>query len=112
MLLAKTTSVMFDIQNDAYCWGYNNYGALGDGTNIASYGNPIQFTEISEGIEIATGDDTTCVLTTSSNVYCVGSTDDRVNYNCDSSKQNEYCKLNDKLASLTNLQLVSKLGLK
>ena len=56
---------------DAYCWGNNNYGALGDGTDERR-GEP---TEVSGGHDfsaVSTGGVHTCALTEDEEAYCWG----------------------------------------
>ncbi|OUZ09116.1 hypothetical protein BHE97_11475 [Aeromicrobium sp. PE09-221] len=59
---------------DAYCWGSNRYGQLGDGTDDASL-VPVQVTGLDDPvIAITAGDWHTCALTTTDagTVYCWG----------------------------------------
>jgi alpha-tubulin suppressor-like RCC1 family protein len=55
----------------AYCWGYNQYGALGDGGNIGR-GNPHLVLGGLHFSVISAGEDFTCGLTTTGKAYCWG----------------------------------------
>lgn len=61
---------------DAYCWGGNFYGALGDGTTTASL-VPVPVSDPAVGAvawaQIGTGQAHTCGLTTAGDIYCWGS---------------------------------------
>ncbi len=61
-------------RGEAYCWGYNFYGQLGDGTTIDSDENGPQ--RVIGGLRFASisvGDVHTCGLTSSGAAYCWGS---------------------------------------
>lgn len=61
--------------DDAYCWGYNGSGQLGDGTTATSLfavevaGGPAQWGEVSAGA------DHTCGIGTDARAYCWGNND-------------------------------------
>jgi alpha-tubulin suppressor-like RCC1 family protein len=65
---------------NAYCWGENDYGALGNNTTISS-STPIEVLgvggvgHLSNIASISTSYETTCALLTSGNVYCWGAND-------------------------------------
>ena len=59
------------VAGKAYCWGANDFGALGSGTNVTSV-TPV---EVSGGFTfslIGVGDNYSCALTTTGRVYCWG----------------------------------------
>jgi alpha-tubulin suppressor-like RCC1 family protein len=53
------------------CWGYNNYGQLGNG-NTASSGTPVTVKGISNATAIAAGDKFTCALLAGGTIKCWG----------------------------------------
>lgn len=62
--------------NDIYCWGRNNLGQLGDGTNNNS-STPVAVSRgaIPQGVtiqSISAGNDHTCVVGSNGRVYCWG----------------------------------------
>jgi alpha-tubulin suppressor-like RCC1 family protein len=57
------------------CWGYNGSGTLGDGTTERRDG-PVAVIGLERGVTaLAAGDDSTCAVTTSGQVWCWGSND-------------------------------------
>ncbi|MGY8670817.1 MAG: RCC1 domain-containing protein, partial [Candidatus Poseidoniales archaeon] len=56
-----------------YCWGYNNYGQLGDSTN--DYSNIPVYSQLPSGskaVAISAGDYHNCAIMDNSSVYCWG----------------------------------------
>lgn len=54
------------------CWGLNNFGQLGDGTQVAQY-TPVTAWNLTSGVAaISTGYEYTCALTTGGGVKCWG----------------------------------------
>ncbi|MDM8531619.1 hypothetical protein QUF63_10645 [Anaerolineales bacterium HSG25] len=63
-------------QGGVKCWGYNNYGQVGNGTTSYRVTRPIDVIGLSNGIiAIATGGSHTCVLTNQGGVKCWGNND-------------------------------------
>ena len=56
----------------AYCWGANGSGQLGDGTTNMSAVPVLVATDL-RFVQIATGNDETCALTSEGAAYCWGS---------------------------------------
>jgi alpha-tubulin suppressor-like RCC1 family protein len=54
-----------------YCWGFNLYGALGNGSTGGSEGNPVQVTGLS-ATAVAAGDWHSCALLSGGTVDCWG----------------------------------------
>lgn len=64
-------SCSVDVLGDAYCWGSNTAGQLGDGTN--TYGaSPQRVVDVSGLVSIVAGEIHTCALTDAGDVYCWG----------------------------------------
>ena len=57
--------------HEAYCWGDNSKGQLGDSTVDASY-IPVEVTGDHEFVQITAGQDHTCALDTSGAAFCWG----------------------------------------
>ena len=55
-----------------FCWGANQYGALGDGTILRRL-NPVRVEGLSDATVVAAGGDHTCALDSQGKVYCWGS---------------------------------------
>ncbi len=73
-IYGHTCAIASDLQ--AYCWGSNNYGLLGDGTDTNS-NVPIQV--LNSGVlagktivDISTGDNNTCLIASDNYGYCWG----------------------------------------
>jgi len=58
----------------AFCWGDNQYGALGDGTNISS-SVPVAVVGGRTFASISTGEHFACAVTTDGVPYCWGKND-------------------------------------
>jgi alpha-tubulin suppressor-like RCC1 family protein len=55
-----------------YCWGDNSTGELGDGTTMGPRLSPGAVAAIPDAIDVAVGDDFTCALRASGQVWCWG----------------------------------------
>lgn len=44
------------------CWGRNNQGQIGDGTNVATRSNPVDVTDLQNAIDVAAGTSHTCAI--------------------------------------------------
>ena len=78
--------------NDAWCWGSNDYGQLGDGTTSTTYGAMSGPTQVTGGLKFASmaaGGSFTCGLTSDGTAYCWGSN----NYRALGNGGNAYYKL-------------------
>jgi len=58
-------------QGDAYCWGKNGSGQLGDGTT-ADHATPVRVKASTRFASITTGGVHTCAITTGADAYCWG----------------------------------------
>ena len=54
------------------CWGYNNYGQLGDGTLVTNSGGPKAVLGGGNYTMVETGAGHTCAIRTDSGLYCWG----------------------------------------
>ena len=57
--------------NVAYCWGYNNWGQLGDGTRTARV-RPVRVLGDLAFRQVSAGQDHTCGITSTNAAYCWG----------------------------------------
>ena len=65
-----------DVNNDAYCWGYNIYGSLGDGTTTTeTVSTPRAVTGTHKFRYIETATLAACGITTADDLYCWGAND-------------------------------------
>ena len=55
-----------------YCWGRNNVGQLGDGTQTNSPTVPVQVSGIDNAIGVAAGEWHTCAFTSADEIKCWG----------------------------------------
>ena len=55
-----------------YCWGYNNYGQVGDGTKQNTRSTPVLVPGVTSPIDIGAGENHTCALMSSGQVMCWG----------------------------------------
>jgi prepilin-type N-terminal cleavage/methylation domain-containing protein len=72
VLAGGKPKILNDIKSNAYCWGYNGNGEVGDNTNTTPVTSP---TLVSGGIQfaqISTGSDHTCGLDITGKAYCWG----------------------------------------
>ena len=63
--------------NTVYCWGRNNYGQLGDGTqgNENNRNTPTQVSGLGTVSSVSSGSDYTCAVKSDNTVYCWGNND-------------------------------------
>jgi hypothetical protein len=54
-----------------YCWGYNHYGNLGDGTEIERH-TPVAVMSALKFVQLSVGDEHSCALTSTGAAYCWG----------------------------------------
>lgn len=59
---------------NVYCWGDNQWGAVGTGSTTGTYTQPVQVSGLpaGEAIQVGAGYDASCALTSAQNVYCWG----------------------------------------
>jgi len=57
------------------CWGDNDDGELGDGTNTSSF-VPVEVVGLTDAVKVSAGDEHTCAFTKAGAAYCWGSNDD------------------------------------
>lgn len=54
------------------CWGYGLYGELGDGTNVVVRATPSNVLGVTDAVEVAAGDSSTCARHVDGSVSCWG----------------------------------------
>jgi len=59
----------------AECWGWNLYGAVGDGTNVGIRKTPVQVAGLSSGVAAVSAGGSPCALTTAGGLKCWGPND-------------------------------------
>jgi hypothetical protein len=57
---------------DVYCWGYNFYGQVGDGTTIDRFRQPVKVVGVTGARMVATGSNNTCVVLRDGTARCWG----------------------------------------
>lgn len=57
---------------DAYCWGYNSYGQIGDGTSGSNRDTPTRVSGTTKFVSITAGDWHSCALTSAGIAWCWG----------------------------------------
>jgi alpha-tubulin suppressor-like RCC1 family protein len=56
-----------------YCWGYNGWGQVGDGTSVLSVPSPVQVASLGTTVaEVTTGANHTCARKTDGSLWCWG----------------------------------------
>ncbi|MCO4761697.1 MAG: hypothetical protein KC502_09350 [Myxococcales bacterium] len=63
------------LANKVYCWGYNFYGQLGDGTTTKR-SKPVQVKDLGDASQISAGYNHTCAVLASGRVSCWGNNSD------------------------------------
>lgn len=97
--------------NKAYCWGYNDDGQLGDGTNNDSLKTPVAVNTENELYEkniksISVSGDHACVIASDDKAYCWGNNDNGQNGTNNTSSSNIPTPV-DSTGALNNKTLVS-----
>lgn len=54
------------------CWGWNNYGQLGDGSGVTYSTNPVEVPGITNAVAVGTGYYNSCAVTGDGKAYCWG----------------------------------------
>jgi alpha-tubulin suppressor-like RCC1 family protein len=67
----STHACAIDVDGAAWCWGTNDQGELGDGSNVARL-EPVRVSGLDGVIQIAAGERFTCARTLGDEVYCWG----------------------------------------
>ena len=63
------------LDGKAYCWGYNGWGSLGNGSNASQSATPVAVSGNLAFRSISAGADHTCGVTTNDRAYCWGNND-------------------------------------
>jgi len=69
--LGRWHSCALDIDGNAWCWGANNYGQLGDGTNDLDR-RPVRVKDLKNAASISAGDYHTCATRKDGSSFCWG----------------------------------------
>ncbi len=69
------TTCALTAQGDAWCWGYNGWGALGAGSNAGMSITPLKVAGNLTFRDISVGGDHACGVTTTNQGYCWGNND-------------------------------------
>ena len=67
--LDQTCAVLAD--GHIQCWGYNAWGALGNGTLVSS-SVPVTVSDVSDAVAVSAGYTHTCAVTSTGRVLCWG----------------------------------------
>ncbi len=60
------------IDSTVQCWGWNNYGQLGDGSSVTYSSTPVEVPGIANAVALGTGYYHSCVVTSDGKAYCWG----------------------------------------
>jgi len=63
------------LDGNAYCWGYNGWGSLGNGSNATQSPTPVAVAGNLKFRSVSSGADHTCGVTTDNKAYCWGNND-------------------------------------
>lgn len=66
-------SCALGLDGSVYCWGLNDTGTLGNGSNQATSSYPVKVRNLPQIRQIATGSSHACAISTNAQLYCWGS---------------------------------------